>query len=125
MKAMKITGHILAALTVAFILAIGIGESITELRETGLSGIDPEIWYVIVPVIVIVAGYVLAWWRSFAGGVTLIAGYLVFSFSPTVLALASGDGFEVYLVIWLYLLPLLVAGVLFVLSSVYSSRLTV
>lgn len=123
MKAMRIIGYVLAGVTVTLMLAVLIGEGVTDVREKGFSSIDSEVWFVIVPTLVVLAAFVLSWWRIRAGGLALIAGYLVYSFSPTVLRLTTGDGFRIYPAIWLFMLPLLVSGALLVLSTVYSRKL--
>ena len=119
-KILKIIGHILGVIIIAFILLFLIGEGVADIRENGWGSIDYEVAFVLVPSVVALVGYAFSWWRELTGGIVLIAGYLLFGISPTVLSAVSGEGFEIAPALWLYLLPLGISGVLFVLSARYA-----
>jgi uncharacterized membrane protein HdeD (DUF308 family) len=78
--------------------------------------------YVVVPVLFALAAFILSWWREFIGGILLVAAYLLLSFSPSVHSLSYGEKPEFYVFMFLFALPFLVCGVLFIIAARLSKR---
>jgi hypothetical protein len=112
----------IGALVLAFFLTIVIGEIVMSCNSSVSQGATWESLFILVPIIIALAAYIIAWWRELLGGILLIVSYLVLSFSPSVHSIFYGTGFSFFSGMFLYALPFLVAGVLFLLTDWLGGR---
>jgi hypothetical protein len=114
--------RIIGLVAVVFIMFILVGESVTSWQEEGFS-FSLESLYVIVPSVILLAAFIMAWWKERLGGISLVAGYLLLSLSPSVHSIFyGGAGFTFYTGMFLFALPFLLSGVLFILASIRSQE---
>jgi hypothetical protein len=109
-KVIRWSARIIGLILTLFLLVLLIGGAVSE-------GITGESLYVIIPVIIAFTAYIAAWWREKIGGIVLMAAYVLLSLSPTVHSLVYDEVAQIYPGMWLFILPYLVAGVLFFISS--------
>jgi len=79
-------------------------------------GVTVESLFVIIPITVAVAGYITAWWRELSGGILLVAAYVLLAISPNIHALVYGNDLQFYTGIFIYGSPILVAGILYIVT---------
>ena len=102
--------RVIGFVAAAFFLALVTGEFLEEFSWDGLV-------FAGIPALVIAAGYVLSWFREQSGGWVMVGGYVLFSVSPTFYDVYRAADVGFYWAMPLTLLPFLVAGVLFLVSS--------
>jgi hypothetical protein len=105
-----------------FLLALLIGDAVATIQDESVPGISAESLYIIIPVIIAFAAYIAAWWREKIGGIVLMAAYVLLSLSPTLHSLVYDEVAQIFPGMWLFVLPYLVAGVLFFVSSQMSRQ---
>lgn len=114
--------RIIGLIVLALFMSILVGETVASWLEEGLS-FSIESLYVIVPAVLLLAFYLLAWWKERLGGSLLVAGYLLLSFSPSVHSIFyNQEGFTFYMGMFFFAAPLLISGVLFILASAIKSK---
>jgi hypothetical protein len=114
--------RIIGLIILALFLSILVGETIASWTEEGLS-FSVESLYIIVPAVLLLAFYLLAWWKERLGGILLVAGYLLLSFSPAVHSIFYNmEGFTFFIGMFFFAAPFLISGVLFILASVLSQN---
>jgi hypothetical protein len=121
-KVLRIIARVLGTIVTVFYLAMIIGDGVQSLRSEGFSGVSLEVLYVLVPVLFALAAFILSWWREFIGGILMVAAYLLLSFSPSIHSLSYGEKPEFYIFMFLFALPFLVCGVLFIIAARLSQR---
>jgi hypothetical protein len=121
-KVLRIIARVIGIIVLAFSLTMLIGEGVETLKSEGLNSFSLEVLYVVVPVLFALAAFILSWWREFIGGILLVAAYLLLSFSPSVHSLSYGEKPEFYVFMFLFALPFLVCGVLFIIAARLSKR---
>ena len=117
----RITGLIV----LVFFLVLLVGETIDTIQEEGFK-FDVESLYIILPIVIAVAGYILSWWHKVIGGSLLILVSIIFGILIPMAARqhqVTASDFRP-LMGWLVLgLPLLIIGGLFLISA-YLDRKT-
>jgi hypothetical protein len=93
-----------------------VGETAQAIHDVNLS-FEPESLFIIIPTAFAVFSYIFSWSKEKTGGWLLIAAYFIFSLSPTLLSIIRDEGFEIYLSIFVFSLPFLITGILFLVSS--------
>ncbi|MFH1647686.1 MAG: hypothetical protein ABID71_08400, partial [Chloroflexota bacterium] len=71
-RGLRLVARIIGIFVAVFFLAMLIGDAVTSIREEGFKGITTESLYAIVPILLAVAAFVVAWWRERVGGIILI-----------------------------------------------------
>lgn len=110
------TARILGLLICLFFLILIVGEIVQAILDAKLS-FEPESLFIIIPTAFAVFSYILSWRKEKTGGRLLVAAYFVFSLSPTLLSIIRGEGVHIYLSIFMFSLPFLITGILFLVSS--------
>jgi hypothetical protein len=110
--------RILGLIFLVFFLVFVIGDAVDTIRQ-GYE-FDVESLYVILPIVIALAGYILGWWHKIIGGFLLILVSILFGILiPVVARQHQGPTSDFRpLAGWLILgLPLLVSGALFLISA--------
>jgi hypothetical protein len=117
--------RILGLIIVVVFLVFIIGDTVDTIRG-GEVEFDIEILYIILPIVLALAGYILAWWHKTIGGSLLILVSIIFGIFMFVAIqrhqMTSSDfrALEGWLILGL---PFLVVGALFLISA-YLDRKT-
>jgi len=109
--------RIIGVIALVFFLLMLIGDGVQTIQDEGFSGISAESFFILLPVIVALAAFVISWWQEFIGGISLVLAYLLLSFSPSVHSIYYGDEPRFYIGMFFFALPILVSGVLFIVAS--------
>lgn len=120
-KKIRLAARIVGGIITVFFLWFLIGETVMSVQSEGFT-FDAESLFILVPVIITLAGYIVSWWQERGGGSLLVLAYLLLSFSSTIHSLYYGSGFHFYAGMFLLALPFLIAGILFLISSQLSQR---
>jgi hypothetical protein len=120
-KYLRLIARIIGGIITVFFLWFLIGETVMSIPAEGFT-FDVESLFIVVSVIIALAGYIVSWWQERGGGSLLILSYLLLSFSPTIHSLYYGPGFQFYAGMFLLALPFLIAGILFLIYSQLSKR---
>ena len=121
-RGFRLTARIIGIFVAVFFLAMLIGEGVASMREEGFRGITTESLYALVPLLLAVAAFIVAWWRERVGGILLIVAYMVLSLAPSVHSIYFGKGFQFYAGMWFFALPFLVAGIFFIIAHQQSRQ---
>jgi hypothetical protein len=116
--------RIVGLIILATFLVIIIGDAVDTIQQGNEFGI--ESLYIITPIVIALAGYILAWWRKIIGGSLLILASIIFGILIPVAAWQHQSPTSDFRPLegWLILgLPLLIIGGLFLISN-YSDRKT-
>lgn len=116
-RVLRIIARVIGIIVAVFFLVMLIGDVEIAVRSQGFEGITSEWLFIIIPLIVSLAAFVYAWWREFTGGIFLLAGYLLLSFSPSVHSIFYKEEPQFYFGMFYFAVPFLVAGVLFIIAS--------
>jgi hypothetical protein len=116
-RILRIIARVIGILVAVFFLIMLIGDVEIAIREQGFEGITSEWLFIIVPLIISLAAFVYAWWREFLGGILLLVGYLLLSFSPSVHSFFYKPEPTFYDGMFYFAMPFLIAGVLFIVAS--------
>jgi hypothetical protein len=119
---LRIIAKVIGALILVFFLVMLIGDAEASYKSEVLNGITQEYLFILIPVIVALAAYIIAWWHELLGGMLLVLAYLIISFSPSVHAIYYASGFNIYPGMFLYSLPFLFTGILFVTAALLTPR---
>jgi succinate dehydrogenase/fumarate reductase cytochrome b subunit len=123
-KILRIIARVIGVIITMFFLAMLIGDGVQSIKEEGFRNITAESLYILVPVIIALAAFIVSWWREFSGGISLVLAYLIFSFAPSVHSLYYGEGPHFYIGMFFVALPFLVSGILFIVASRLSKRVS-
>ncbi|MEW6034634.1 MAG: hypothetical protein AB1603_07250 [Chloroflexota bacterium] len=121
-KPVRWAARAVGIVVLVFFLTMLVGETVVSVQEEGLQAISAEGLFIVVPVVIALAAFVISWWWERAGGFLLVLAYLVLSLSPTIRALLNGEGLRFFSGMWLFGLPFFVAGVLFLICSWLSRK---
>jgi hypothetical protein len=116
--------RILGLIVLIVFLVVLIGDAVDTIRQGNEFGI--ESLYIITPIVIALAGYILAWWYKIIGGSLLILASIIFGILIPVAAWQHQSPTSDFRPLqgWLILgLPLLIFGVLFLISA-YLNRKT-
>lgn len=119
---LRIIAKVIGALILVFFLVMLISDAEASYKSEVLNGITQEYLFILIPVVIALVAYIIAWWREMLGGMFLILAYLIISFSPSIHAAYYGSGFNIYPGMFLYSLPFLVTGVLFITAALLKPR---
>jgi hypothetical protein len=119
---LRIIAKVIGTLVLVFFLVMLVSDAEASYESEILNGITQEYLFILIPVIIGLAAFIVAWWRELLGGILLIVAYLILSFAPSVHSIYYGSGFRFYLGMFLYSLPFLVTGILFITARLLSPR---
>jgi hypothetical protein len=80
-------------------------------------GFKLDILYILIPVVLAAAAYIIAWWREMLGGILMLAAYLLIALAPNIQSLIIGKGLQFYTGIFIYGSPFLITGILFIVAA--------
>ena len=123
-RRLRLAARLIGAIIAFFFLAFLVGETVQSIIEGGFQNLDPEGLFAAVPAIFLVGAFIVAWWRERLGGILLIVAYFVQSFAPTIHAAFYRQSFHIFSHMFLFALPFLVAGILFLIASRLSRQST-
>lgn len=121
-RALRIIARVIGTIATAFFLAMVIGDAVDSILSENSEGINLEVLFIVVPLIITLAAFILCWWREFAGGIALVAAYLILSFSPSVHSLFYNAAPGFYYGMFFVGSPFLIAGVLFIIAARLAKR---
>jgi hypothetical protein len=121
-QTLRIIARVIGTIFAAFLLAMVIGDAVDSILSESSKGINLEVLFIVVPVIIALAAFILCWWREFAGGIALVAAYLILSFSPSVHSLFYNAAPGFYYLMFFVSSPFLIAGILFIIASRLARR---
>lgn len=117
-QAARIIARVIGLIVLVFLLFIVVSNAADVVKKNGWQGlIDNDSLYILVPTVLAAAAFCLAVWWEFAGGIAVIAAYVILGLSPNILDLANGGEFHLYLGIFAFGAPILVSGILFILAA--------
>jgi hypothetical protein len=116
-RILRIIARVIGIIVAAFFLVMLIGNIESAITSQGFEGITAEWLFIIIPLIIALGAFVYAWWREFPGGILLLVGYLLLSFSPSVHSIFYGEKPQFYFGMFYFAVPFLIAGVLFIIAS--------
>lgn len=122
-KRIRLAARIIGLVVSAFFFMMLAGDAVMSIQAEGFKGISAEgIIFAFVPIAIALSSFIISWWLERVGGTLLILAYLLLSSAPTIHALYYGRGLHFYAGMWLYTLPFLVSGILFLISSWLSRK---
>ena len=116
-RILRIIARVIGIIVAVFFLVMLIGDIEMAISSQGFGGFTSEWLFIIVPLIIALGAFIYAWWRELLGGILLLVGYLLLSFSPSVHSLVYKAEPQFYAGMFYFALPFLVAGVLFIIAS--------
>jgi hypothetical protein len=116
-RILRIIARVFGIFIMVFVLAMVIGEGVQSIHDEGFHGISVESLYVLVPVIIALAAFIVTWWREFTGGVLMVAAYLILSFAPSIYSINYENPPRFIIGMFFFALPILMCGVLFIIAS--------
>ncbi|MBN1161219.1 MAG: hypothetical protein JXA17_04670 [Dehalococcoidales bacterium] len=116
-RILRIIARVIGIIVAVFFLVMLIGNIESAITSQGFDGITAEWLFIIIPLIIAVGAFIYAWWNEFLGGILLLVGYLLLSFSPSVHSLFYKEEPQFYIGMFYFAAPFLVAGVLFIIAS--------
>ena len=119
---LRIIARVIGIIVAVFFLVMLIADAEMALKSETFKGITPEWLFILIPVIIALAAFIVAWRRELTGGILLIPAYLILSFSPAIHSIFYRPEFRVSGGMFLFALPFLVAGVLFIAAAWLSRR---
>jgi hypothetical protein len=106
---LRIVARVFGGIIIVFFLILIFGEGAQD-------GISVESLFVLIPIIIAAAAFIVAWWRELLGGILMLAAYLFLSISPSVHSLIIKESLHFYTGIFIYGLPLLISGILYIMT---------
>jgi len=119
---LRIIARVIGVIALVFFLSMLIGDFVQSVQDEGFSGISAESLFILLPVIVAMIAFIIAWWQEFIGGITLVLAYFLLSFSPSVHSIFYGEETRLFWGMFLFALPFLIAGVFLMVASLLSRR---
>jgi hypothetical protein len=116
----RVVGLIVLVVFLVFL----IGDIVNTIQEEGFE-FDAESLFIVLPIVMALAGYILSWWHKIIGGSLLILVSIVFGVLVSVAARQNQGPMSDFHALegWLILgLPFLVIGVLFLISAYLDRR---
>jgi hypothetical protein len=110
--------RILGLIVLIFFVWFLIGETVVTIQEEDYQ-FDVAVLEIIIPIVIALVGYILAWWHKIIGGSLLVLVAIIFAILVAVTAGQQGPMSDFHaLMAWLILsLPYLVTGGLFLISA--------
>lgn len=121
-RILRIIARVISIIVIVFFLLMVVGEGAQSIHEEGFQGITVESLYVLIPVIIVLAAFIVSWWRELTGGIMLIAAYLLLSVAPSIHSIYYGEGPHFYIGMFFFASPLLISGILFIVAARLSKR---
>jgi hypothetical protein len=119
---LRIIARIIGVAIVVFFLAIIIGDAVQSIQSEDSNAFTGEALFILIPIIIALAAFVLSWWYEFIGGVLLVAAYFILSFSPALHSVYYGPQFRVFAGMFAFASPFLIVGVLLIIASRITKR---
>lgn len=116
------TARILGGLVSVALLVMLIGDAVVASRNEGYQLDAETVLFVLLPVAVVLIAYGLSFRTAREGGILMVVSFVLLATAPTLRGLYFGEGLFLSLDTWLFGLPLLAAGVLFLVSSMRRFR---
>jgi hypothetical protein len=121
-RILRIIAKVIGIIVAVFFLVMLIGDAEKAITSDTFTGITPEWLFIFIPVLIALAAFFVAWRWELLGGILLILAYLILSFSPAVHSIFYRPEFRIAGSMFLFALPFLVAGVLFIAATWLSAR---
>jgi uncharacterized membrane protein len=119
---LRFIARIIGVIILVFFLSMLIGDFVQSIHDDGFNSISAESLFILLPVILALIAFLIAWWQEFIGGMSLVLAYLLLSFSPSVHSIYYGTEAHFYIGMFFFALPFLIAGILFIVASRLSKR---
>jgi hypothetical protein len=119
---LRFIARIIGVIVLVFFLSMLIGDFVQSIQDEGFNSISAESLFILLPVILALIAFIIAWWQEFIGGISLVLAYLLLSFSPSVHSIYYGTEAHFYIGMFFFALPFLIAGVLFMAASRLAKR---
>ena len=116
-RILRIVAKVIGIVVAVFFLMMLIGDAEMAITSDTFTGITAEWLFILIPVIIALAAFGIAWRRELLGGILLIPAYLILSFSPAVHSIFYNPEFRIVGGMFLFALPFLVAAVLFIAAA--------
>jgi hypothetical protein len=116
-RILRIIAKVIGIIVAVFFLMMLIGDAEMAITSETFSGITSEWLFILIPVVIALAAFGIAWRWEFLGGILLIPAYLILSFSPAIHSIFYNPEFRIAGGMFLFALPFLVAGVLFIAAA--------
>ena len=116
-RILRIIARVIGIIVAVFFLVMLIGDIEMAISSQGFGGFTSEWLFIIIPLIIALGAFIYAWWREFLGGILLLVGFLLLSFSPSVHSIFYRENPQFYAGMFYFAAPFLVAGVLFIIAS--------
>lgn len=121
-RRIRIAARIIGTLISVLFLMMLIGDAVVSIQEGSFEGVTIESLFIIVPVLFAVVSFGIAWRWERLGGWLMVLSYLILNFAPNFHAIYVGQDLQFMLDMWLYTLPFLAAGVLFLIAAGLSRK---
>ena len=116
-RILRIIARVIGIIVAVFFIIMLIGDVEIAIKSQGFEGITSEWLFIIIPLIIALAAFIIAWRREFLGGILLLAAYLLLSFSPSLHSLFYREEPRFYFGMFYFAAPFLVCGVLFIIAA--------
>ena len=121
-RILRIIAKVIGIIVAVFFLVMVIADAQGAITSETFKGITLEWLFILIPVIIVLAAFLVAWRWELPGGILLIPAYLILSFSPSFHSLFYKDEPQFYWGMFYFAAPFLVAGVLFIAAAWLSKR---
>jgi hypothetical protein len=111
--------RVLGLIVTVLFLSLLIGDMVASIQDEGFK-FEVESLYIILPVVIALAGYILGWWHRIAGGVMLVFVAVIFAVLTSISAWQHQmpwSGVRAFVAWSIIGLPLLIVGALYLLSA--------
>ena len=109
---LRLTGRIMGIAELALLFLMLVVDAIALSVDSGLHTSADALLFGVLPVLVCIASFGMAWRFQRPGAVGVIGSYVLLCLSPSFRAVYVGKGFTFFPDMWLYALPLVASGVL-------------
>ena len=116
-RIIRIIAKVIGIIVAVFFLVMLIGDAEMAIKSESFKGISTEWLFILIPVIIALVAFFVAWRWEFLGGILLLAAYLILSFSPTIHSVYYGPEFRFLAGMFYFALPFLVSGILFIVAA--------
>lgn len=116
-RILRIIARVIGVIVAVFFLAMLIGDVEIAIKSQGFEGITSEWLFIIIPLILALAAFGLAWRWELLGGILLLVIYLILSFSPSLHSVFYHNEPRFYYGMFYFAAPFLVCGVLFIITA--------
>ncbi len=116
-RILRIIAKVIGILVAVFFLVLLIADAEATIRSQGFKGITSEWLFIIIPLVIALAAFIIAWIRELLGGILLLVAYLLLSFGPSVHSIFYSEEPSFYDGMFYFAAPFLVSGVFFIIAS--------